>query len=858
MNVQKNTEQLLNEYGTNKNIGLTTRQATTRIKRDGHNELSKKYNSTIVEMLLEQLNDPMIIILLICALVSFSLGEFIDATIIILVVVINASIGIIQNNKAEKAIESLEKLSHPMANVIRDGKHVIVPSKELVKGDIVELAQGQYVPADIRLIETTTLKVDESALTGESENVEKDANLILNLTTPIADLKNTVFMSTFVTYGKALGVVEEIGMQTQIGKIAALLDKPNKELTPLQKRLAKLSKNLGLICIIICILMFLIGVCRGGNIFEMILLAISLAVAAIPEGLVAVVSIVLAIGVVAMSKNKIIVKKLHAIETLGSVNVICSDKTGTLTENRMHVKSWYHSKKTDLKTLDNHLVNGMLLCNDVIVQGDGYLGDPTEIALVEFFGQYASKDRLLEDYLLAKEIPFDSNRKLMTTCFQHKDHYISYTKGALEKILPLCQFLLVDGQKVPLDDYEKNHILNASKRMGEQALRVLTLAMKSIQNINNKTSLEEGLTFIGMVGMIDKPRDGVKEAIEKCHNAGINIKMITGDQVDTAFAIAKDLNITKNRNQVITGDEIDQMNKKEFNKLVKKIQVFARVTPEHKVKIVQALKQNNQVVAMTGDGVNDAPSLKQAHIGIAMGIMGSDVSKQAADIVLGDDRFETIVDAVEEGRHIYLNIQKAILYLMSCNLGEMFCIFLGVILMNQTKPVLSAVMILWINLITDALPALALGVDPKDHFVMKSTPRPIKESLFAGGGLSFMILNGCLIGTLALVAFRFGLNTSTIHGQTMAFMVLSISQLFHSLNLRNREHSIFEVGLFKNRWLILTIFCSIILQIMVASLGVFHHLFKTTALSYIQWLIVFGLASGVLVLNELSKWFVKE
>ena len=856
MKVQKDIETLLNDFKTSKDEGLTTEQAKLRLKEAGYNELAKKYNTTITELLLEQINDPMIIILLICSLVSIGLGEMIDACIIIIVVVINAAIGIFQNNKAEKAIEALEKLSQPSSNVIRDGKYVQIPSRELVKGDIVELFQGQYVPADIRLIECSSLMIDEAPLTGESQSVEKSEKNIFNSSTPLAELSNMVFMSTFVTYGKAKGVVEETGMNTQMGKIAALLEKPNKELTPLQKRLAKLSKNLGFICLSVCGIMFVVGVLQGRDIFDMVLLAISLAVAAIPEGLVAVVSIVLAIGVLSMSKKNIIVKKLHAIETLGSVNVICTDKTGTLTQNKMHVRSWYHNQRMDTSSLENDFINGMLLCNDVIIQDNQYFGDPTEIALVEFFSNHGSRDQLLEDYIMAQEIPFDSNRKLMSTCFQLQNKYVSYTKGAIERILPLCNYIQVNGIKKPLDDYEKNHILNASKKMGEKALRVLALAMKTAQTI--PTNLEEDLVFVGMVGMNDKPRTGVKEAIQKCHQAGINVKMITGDQIDTAFAIARELDITQNKNQVITGDEIDRMSEKHFNRIVKNLHVFARVTPEHKVKIVQALKQNNQVIAMTGDGVNDAPSLKQSNVGIAMGITGSDVSKQASDIVLSDDRFETIVEAVEEGRGIYLNIQKAILYLMSCNLGEMMCIFLGVLLMDHKTPILSAVMILWINLITDAFPALALGFDPKDQFVMQAKPRHSDESLFANGGLIFTILNGCYIGVLSLVAFRFGLNESTAHAQTMAFMVLSISQLIHALNLRSKEHSIFEVGLFKNRWLILTIVCSVTLQIMVASLSIFHYLFKTVALSLTQWGVVFGLAISVLVINEISKWFVKE
>lgn len=856
MSYRKNAYDVLKELKSDPNKGLSNQEAAERRREYGNNQLKKQKKKSLWKLFLEQFQDPMVVILIVGAVVSIFLQEMIDASIILFVIIMNAVIGVIQEFKAEKAIDALEKLASPKAHVIRGGYIKEVDAAQLVIGDIVDLEVGRYIPADMRLIASKNLKVEESTLTGESEAVEKDAAIIYHEETPIADQRNMVFMSTYVTYGKARGVVVRTGMNSEVGKIAAMLSEAPEEMTPLQIRLAHLSKVLGIICLSVCIAMFAVALFQGRNLFDMLLLSISLAVAAIPEGLPAVVTIVLAMGVQVMSKNNAIVRKLHAVETLGSVSVICSDKTGTLTQNKMHVvKCWCNG---EFDQPDKELLSGLALCNNAVLQGQEMLGEPTETALVEYAKQYGlDKNELDLRFVRVNEIPFDSNRKKMTTLHQHGSAYYAYSKGALERILDTCTHVKMGTQMVKLSGYEKNRILEAAKKMSASALRVLALAYRRV-NDPYEGNLEHQMTFVGLVGLIDPPREEVKQSIATCHTAGIEVAMITGDHPLTAFAIAQQLGITKTQQQVITGRELDEMNDEQLAQKVSDIRVFARVTPEHKVRIVSAFKSLNQVVAMSGDGVNDAPSLKNADIGIAMGKNGTDVCKQASDMILADDNFATIVKAVEEGRNIYANIQKAVLYLLSCNLGEIMSLFLAILLMPDVVSTLSAIQILWVNLITDAFPALALGVDPKDQYIMKEKPRDAKESLFAHGGMLFTVLNGMLIGTITLVAFRYGLNTSEQMAQTMAFMVLSISQLFHAMNLRSRTHSIFKVGICKNKWLVLTIVCSIILQIMVAQLPVFQMLLKTVSLSLPAWLLIFGLSMSVIIVNELSKWFAKD
>lgn len=836
--------------------GLSEEEAQRRQKEQGKNILNKKKKVTLLQMFLEQFQDPMVIILIIGAIVSIFLKEYMDACIILVVIVLNAIIGVIQEFKAEKAIDALEKLSEPKAYVLRDGYLKEINSEDLVVGDIVELEAGRYIPADMRLLTSTNLKVEESTLTGESEAIEKQADIVYPDEMHIADQRNMVFMSTYVTYGKAQGMVVRCGMDSEVGKIARMLDETKEDMTPLQQRLAHLSKILGMLSLGVCAAMFVVAILQGRNLFDMLLLSISLAVAAIPEGLPAVVTIVLALGVQVMSKQNAIVRKLHAVETLGSVSVICSDKTGTLTQNKMHVVSSYANGM--LQEVNEELLKGMVLCNDASISQNEVLGEPTETALLCFGEKQGFHKKDLDmKYVRVNEIPFDSNRKRMTTIHQHEREVVAYTKGALEKILAMCTSVWQDGKAVRMSNYEKQRILEASRQVSEDAQRVLALARKTLKS-PYEDDVENKMCFIGFVGLMDPPREEVKDAIARCYKAGIRVAMITGDHPLTALAIARRLGIAKQETEVITGNQLDAMSDEELCASVKGYRVFARVTSQHKVRIVQAFKQNDMVVAMGGDGVNDAPSLKQADIGIAMGQGGTDVCKQASDMILADDNFATIVKAVEEGRGIYENIQKAILYLLSCNLGEIMSLFLAIICMPHVVSTLSAIQILWVNLITDAFPALALGVDPMEWDIMEQQPRNAKESLFAHGGWMFTILNGMFIGTITLVAFRYGLNSSPAKAQTMAFMVLSLSQLFHALNLRSRTHSIFVVGLFKNKWLILTFLFSTALQIAVCQLPIFNFILKTVPLDMMSWGLVFGLSASVILINEASKWFAKD
>ena len=855
MPYRMNKVRVLQEYDSDENLGLSDVEASIRLSKNGKNELIKQKKVTIVQMFLEQFQDPMVIILIIGAIISVFLQEFIDASIIMVVILLNGLIGVVQEFKAEKAIDALEKLSSPKASVIRGGYLKEIDSKDLVAGDIIELSVGNYVPADIRLLTSTNLKVEESTLTGESEPVEKQADAIYEATCDLHDQRNMVFMSTYVTYGKARGIVVRCGMDSEVGHIAGMLSKQEEDTTPLQDRLAHLSKLLGILSVGICLAMFVVAVFQGRNLFDMLLLSISLAVAAIPEGLPAVVTIVLALGVQVMSKNHAIIRKMHAVETLGSVSVICSDKTGTLTQNQMSVVSTFADG--ELFHENEELLRGFALCNDAVVSED-VMGEPTEVALLTYTEANGKHKNMLErEYVRVNEIPFDSSRKLMTTIHQHGNEYIAYTKGAPEKLLELCSSVLIDGKQVRLSSYEKNKILEASRQVSNDAQRVLALAKKNVHNAH-ESAIESKLCFVGFAGMIDPPREEVKQSIALCHQAGIRVVMITGDHPLTAFAIARQLGIAKKPEQVMTGRALDELSDEALEAQIKQLCVFARVTPEHKVRIVNAFKKQKEVVAMSGDGVNDAPSLKNADVGIAMGKSGTDVCKQASDMILADDNFATIVKAVEQGRNIYLNIQKAVLYLLSCNLGEIMSLFLAIVLMPNVVSCLSAIQILWVNLVTDAFPALALGVDPMDRFIMTQKPRKRDESLFAHGGMIFTIMNGLFIGTITLVAFRYGLHISSEKAQTMAFMVLSMSQLFHSLNLRSIRHSIFEVGLCKNKWLILTLVFGISLQVAVSELPVFHVLLKTVSLTSIEWIMVFGLSMSVIVINEVSKWIAKD
>jgi Ca2+-transporting ATPase len=883
MYFNKTIEEVLKDLDSNLETGLSQKEIELKREKFGLNQLEAKKPKTLIAMFFAQLNDILIYILIVAAVISALLGETSDAIIIAVVIILNATVGIIQEAKAEKALDALKKLSTPKAVVKRDGQLKEISSEEVVPGDIVIIDAGRYVPCDLRLIEAVNLKIEESTLTGESVPVDKDASLVLTkVDTPLGDQKNMLFMSTLATYGRGVGIAVSTGMNTQIGKIAKMLDEKVDEQTPLQKKLAELGKYLGLGALFICALMFVVGMLQKRDLFEMLLISISLAVAAIPEGLPAIVTIVLAMGVQKMIKKKAIVRKLPAVETLGSVNIICSDKTGTLTQNKMTITKFYADGYLgNIDTLDinnsNHklLLENLILCNDSTYSETSKTGDPTEIALlVAGVNCNIVKDNLEKQHQRVNEIPFESDRKLMTTVNKYDNEYYVMTKGAIDNLIKICNKAYIKGNIVEMTPNLKKEILAASNEMSNNALRVLGAAYKILTSPQVKVnSLERDLIFIGLVGMIDPPRLEVKDSILLCMKSGIKTVMITGDHKNTAFAIAKELDITSDPSAVMSGNELDEMSEEELNNKIDNIRVFARVSPEHKVKIIKALKAKGNIVSMTGDGVNDAPSLKMADIGVAMGITGTDVAKGAADMVLIDDNFSTIVSAIKEGRNIFTNIKKTVVFLISCNLGEIVALFVAILLGWATP--LRPIHILWVNLITDTLPALALGVDPGDPDVMKYKPRNPKDSLFKGSKLS-LLLNGLLIGTVTLIAFVIGAKYYTgatslfplfpknisedalRHAQTMAFVVLSVSQLVHSLNMRNDKKSIFQIGLFTNKYLIGAIVLGIMLQDFIITIPALANIFSVHDLSLMDWGLVTILALMPLLFNEIAKLFKRR
>ncbi len=876
----QNAEQVLQELNVDPKQGLSDAEIQSRLEKYGENKLKGKKKKSLAALFFAQLKDMLIYVLLGAAVITLLIGEYADAIIILLVVLLNAVIGVFQEFKAEKAIEALQKMTTPRALVRRNGAVVEIDSKEIVPGDIVVLDAGRYIPADLRLTESANLQIEESALTGESVPSEKHAaRLFEDPKTPLGDLANMAFMSTLVTYGRAEGVVVGTGMNTEIGKIAKGLDETQTDLTPLQKRLAGLGKTLGYLAIGICVLIFIIALIQRRDLFEMFLTAISLAVAAIPEGLPAIVAIVLALGVTRMSKINAIVKRLPAVETLGSVNIICSDKTGTLTQNKMTVLHVYTHRKfldvpsegtaTASESTQKKLIQTMVLCNDATLDDGGGTGDPTEIALVVLGNKYHFPKRELEaTHERVAERPFDSDRKLMSTVNKEGDHYRVHTKGAFDSILKIATHALVNGEKVPLTDDLKADFLRAAEEMSDQALRVLGAAYKDSDEVVEPDQMENDLTILGLVGMIDPPRLEVKDAIRQAKEAGITPVMITGDHQHTAAAIAMQLGMAESLDQSISGSQLDAMSDDELKQKINHYRVFSRVSPEHKVKIVNAFRSHGNIVSMTGDGVNDAPSLKNADIGVAMGITGTDVSKGASDMILTDDNFTTIVAAIREGRNIYNNIKKSVVFLLSCNLGEIVAI-LASVLFFWPMPLLPT-QILWINLITDTFPAIALGVDPGDNDVMKKKPRNPKESFFAGGAAFRAIIGGLLIGILTLVAFYFGLNEHgyqlwsgaipedvLTYAETMAFVVLAVSQLFYSLSMRSATHSILHVGLFSNKYLIGAIILGIVLQFAVISIPILAGAFHVQMLTLRDWIIVIAFALVPLVVNEIIKVFTR-
>ncbi len=865
---KKSKNEILQELDVDEKNGLSSTEALRRLEKYGKNKLETKKKKTLFKQFLSQLKDVMIYILIIAAIISAFLGEISDALIILLVIIINAVIGVIQESKAEKALDALKELSTPKALVKRDGSLKEILSEDIVPGDIVIIDAGRYIPGDLRLIDTANLKIEESAFTGESVPSEKDSSFLPDKEIPIGDQNNMAFMSTLATYGRGVGVVVGTGMNTEIGKIAKMIEQEENDETPLQKKLSELGKILGFLAVGICILIFIISFFQGRDLLEMFLTSISLAVAAIPEGLPAIVAIVLALGVQRMVKKNAIIRKLPAVETLGSVSIICSDKTGTLTQNKMTVTTVYtndsYIKESEFNLNDNEsklLVDCMVLCNDATYSEKSQTGDPTEIALLEYpFKLNILKEKLEKEFKRIDEIPFDSDRKLMTTVNLVDDKKARvFTKGALDSILSICNKISINGKLLDFTKEYKAKVLENSNIMSDKALRVLAFAYKDISKENIVLdSLEKDLVFIGMVGMIDPPRLEVKDSIKLCKSAGITPVMITGDHKNTAFAIANELGIAEDISQAITGHEIDKFKEEEFNEKIINYRVFARVSPEHKVKIVKAFKSHGNIVSMTGDGVNDAPSLKAADIGVAMGITGTDVSKGASDMILTDDNFSTIVSAVEEGRKIYLNIKKSIVFLLSCNLGEILTLFTA-ILLNWNSP-LQPIHILWVNLITDSFPALALGVDKTKEDVMNNPPRNPKESIFIKSDKIQLIINGVLIGGITLFAFKLGERLyadSLIHAQTMAFVVLSVSQLFLSLSLRSNTKSAFSLGIFSNKYLVYSILLGIFLQVIIISISFIANIFKVTPLLLYDWIVVILVSLIPFAINEILKLFRK-
>lgn len=872
----KEKDTVFKELEVNPAIGLTTQEAQERLEKYGVNKLQGKSKKSLFRLFLEQLQDTLIYVLLAASAITVIIGEYADTAIILIVVIINAVVGVAQEYKAGKAVEALQDMTTPHAIVRRDGEIKEISSEEVVPGDIVILDAGRFVPADLRLYESVNLQIEESALTGESVPTNKDARAILAPgKTALGDMCNMAFMSTLVTYGRGEGVVTATAMETEMGKIAKILDEDNDDMTPLQKRMDELGKMLSKLCVGICLLMLVIAIIQGRDVFEMLLTSISLAVAAIPEGLAAIVAIVLALGVTRMSKINAIVKKMPAVETLGSVSIICSDKTGTLTQNKMTVVKTYTLSNAEaiaeaeisspVAGDELELLKAMALCTDATYEKGESTGDPTEVALVVLGDKHGiKKSELAVQHKRVAENPFDSDRKLMSTLNVDGDHYRVNTKGAMDHLLNIVTHVLRKGEVVPMTDEIKAQYMAIENQMSDNALRVLGAAYKEVDSIIAPEEMEKDLILIGIVGMIDPPRLEVKDSIREAQQAGITLIMITGDHKNTAVAIAKELGIAQSLDQSITGSEIDEYTDEEFAENIKKYRVFSRVSPEHKVKIVRAFKAHGNIVSMTGDGVNDAPSLKFADIGVAMGITGTDVAKGAADMILTDDNFTTIVHAIEEGRNIYNNIKKAVIFLLSCNLGEVISIFVA-ILFDMPVPLI-ATQILWVNLITDALPALALGVDPGDHDVMKNKPRDPKESFFAHGAGFRAIVGGVLIGILTLAAFYFGLTEFGYnffaeeipehvleYARTMAFVVLASSQLFYSLSLRSESKSIFQIGIFSNIYLVGAIIVGLILQMSVIEIAPLAAMFKCVNLNANDWEMVFAFALMPLVVNEIEK-----
>ena len=876
----KPNEDILKELDVIVSEGLSDEEAKVRLEKYGHNKLLAKKKKNIFQLFVAQLQEWLIYILFAAVVITLFMGEYIDAAIILLVIIVNATLGVVQEVKAGKAIEALQKMSFPKALVRRNGDVKEVDSDTIVPGDIVILDAGRYISADIRLIESANLQIEESALTGESVPSEKDASVTHpDLKTPLGDRANTAFMSTLVTNGRGIGVVVETGMNTEVGKIANIINTEEKSDTPLEIRLDKLGKTLGKIAIGICVFIFLISLIQGRDLLEMFLISVSLAVAAIPEGLAAIVAVVLSIGVTSMSKKNAIIKKLPAVETLGSVNMICTDKTGTLTQNKMTVQRYFNlegeiaierGKENDSTEDVRLLAKAMVLSSDATFENETGTGDPTEIALLLMADDLKiDREKVNAENKRTAEVSFDSDRKLMSTLNEENEKFTVYTKGAIGNLLNISTYVLEKGEVIPITEAHKQQFRKATDVMSENALRTLGVAYKTADSVIKAEEMEKNLILIGLVGMIDPPRPEVKDSIQKAKLAGITTIMITGDHKKTAFAIASELGIADKIDQAITGQDIENFPEAEFVERAVNYRVFARVSPAHKVQIVHALKSHGNIVSMTGDGVNDAPSLNAADIGVAMGITGTDVAKGAADMILTDDNFATIVSAIEHGRNIYNNIKKSVIFLLTCNLGEVISMFVA-ILIGWEAPLI-ATQLLWINLVTDSFPAVALGMDPGSPDVMKEKPCDANESFFAGGAGLHVILGGVLIGLLTIGAFWFGYyehgyspfdHTVPVniveYARTMAFMVLVMCQLFYSFAVRHASKSIFRIGFFSNKYLTGAIVLGILLQLIVIEIPVMQRAFHLQMLDLQGWLMAISLGLVPLLANEIFKIFIRS
>lgn len=860
----KNISSIEKILSTNIVSGLTDKECAKRREKYGKNKLEEKKKVNIFVRFIKQFDDFMIIVLILAAIISAIVSyveknnDYIDSIIIIAIVIFNALMGLIQESKAEKSLEALNKMSAPTAKVKRDGVICEIKSEDVTIGDIVILEAGNYVPADCRIIKSNNLKIDESALSGETNPAIKDANIILKENTAIADMINMAFATTIVTNGNGEGIVTDVAMNTCVGKIAKMIINNETSDTPLQKKLGEIGKQLGVGALFICFAIFLIGIVKKHSVLDMFMTSVGLAVAAIPEGLPAIVTIMLSLGVTKMAKKNTIIRKLPAVETLGSSSVICSDKTGTLTQNRMKVVEVYGYKGNIKKTDDDYKFAFILssMCNNatytLIKKKKKFVGEPTEIALLEEgLSINEGTKRICDEMKRIGEIPFDSGKKYMITLHKKSDGYRIICKGAPEVVLDKCTNYYNTGSQKKLGNDEKNRLSEYNLKMASDALRVLAVAYKDVNDKPQNMDLEKDFCFVSLIGMIDPPREGVKEAVSTCTRAGIKTVMITGDHILTAKAIARELGIFKISDLAITGIELDKISDDELEKNIMRYSVFARVSPEHKVRIVKAFQNANKVVAMTGDGVNDAPALKSADIGIAMGKSGTDVAKNAADMILTDDNFVTIVEAVREGRTIYENIQKAVHFLISTNIGEIVTMLLGLVTGYDTP--LLAIQLLWINLITDSLPAIALGLEKSDKNIMKKKPRDSKKGFFSDGLWNKIFLEGSMLGIITLVVYIIGVRLYNGEAaRTMAFATLSMIELVHAFNIHCGEYS-FLKRIFSNFYLLGAMIIGMLMQILVIAIPKIANVFDVIPLNATQWIIVAIACILPIIVMEIQK-----